>query len=275
MGLFDKKFCDICGEKIGLLGNKKLKDGNMCKNCQAKLSPFFRERRESTINEIKEQLAYREANKAAVAAFHPTLTFGDDTKIYIDEDAKKIAVSRYPTTKFAEANPDIIDFSQITALNITIDEDQDEVKYKDQEGNYKSFVPQRFAYSYDFDASFTVNSPYFSEINLQLNSSSVDNDVDTTIELNGLTPEQITVPGFGYDKTSNKTEVQNSEAYKKYYNQCEELKKFFGSARQDLRSNAAEKAKIEAEEQSAVTCPYCGAKTKKGGTCEFCGAPLA
>ena len=30
MGLFDKKYCDICGEKIGLLGNRKLEDGNLC-----------------------------------------------------------------------------------------------------------------------------------------------------------------------------------------------------------------------------------------------------
>ena len=33
MGLFDKKYCDICGEKIGLLGNRKLENGNLCKNC--------------------------------------------------------------------------------------------------------------------------------------------------------------------------------------------------------------------------------------------------
>ena len=33
MGLFDKKVCDICGEKIGLLGNRKLDDGNLCKDC--------------------------------------------------------------------------------------------------------------------------------------------------------------------------------------------------------------------------------------------------
>ena len=32
MGLFDKKYCDICGEKIGLLGNRKLENGNLCKN---------------------------------------------------------------------------------------------------------------------------------------------------------------------------------------------------------------------------------------------------
>ena len=37
MGLFDKKVCDICGEKIGLLGNRKLDDGNLCKDCAKKL----------------------------------------------------------------------------------------------------------------------------------------------------------------------------------------------------------------------------------------------
>ena len=55
MGLFDKKFCSICGEKIGLLGNRKLEDGNLCKDCAAKLSPWFTERKQSTVEEIKEQ----------------------------------------------------------------------------------------------------------------------------------------------------------------------------------------------------------------------------
>ena len=66
MGLFDKKNCDICGDKIGLLGNRKLDDGNLCKNCAAKLSPWFEERRHSTVEEIKRQLDYREENKNAV-----------------------------------------------------------------------------------------------------------------------------------------------------------------------------------------------------------------
>ncbi len=34
MGLFDKKICDICGEKIGLLGNRKLDDGNLWGLCK-------------------------------------------------------------------------------------------------------------------------------------------------------------------------------------------------------------------------------------------------
>ena len=59
LGLFDafkKKQCDICGGEIGLLGNRKLEDGNLCKKCAAKLSPWFDDRRNSTVEEIKEQI---------------------------------------------------------------------------------------------------------------------------------------------------------------------------------------------------------------------------
>ena len=47
MGLFDKKYCDVCGAKIGFLGNRKLEDGNLCKDCAGKLSPFFSDRRKA------------------------------------------------------------------------------------------------------------------------------------------------------------------------------------------------------------------------------------
>ena len=62
--LFEKKNCDVCGEEIKLLGNRKLEDGNLCKNCASKLSPWFDERRHSTVSQIKDQLAYREANQS-------------------------------------------------------------------------------------------------------------------------------------------------------------------------------------------------------------------
>ena len=86
MGLFDKKNCDICGDKIGLLGNRKLDDGNLCKNCAAKLSPWFEERRHSTVEEIKRQLDYREENKNAVRNVHTTREFaGDRYHVFLDE----------------------------------------------------------------------------------------------------------------------------------------------------------------------------------------------
>ena len=65
--LFDKKECSVCGGEIGLLGNRKLEDGNLCKECAAKLSPWFSDRRQSTVAEIQEQLAYREANQEKVS----------------------------------------------------------------------------------------------------------------------------------------------------------------------------------------------------------------
>ena len=49
--LFEKKECSVCGGEIGLLGNRKLEDGNLCKNCAAKLSPWFSDRRQSTVAE--------------------------------------------------------------------------------------------------------------------------------------------------------------------------------------------------------------------------------
>ena len=87
--LFEKKSCDICGGDIGLLGNRKLDDGNLCKNCANKLSPWFSERRSSTVAQIREQLDYREKNREEVAKFHTTLTLGDHTKILFDEDNRK------------------------------------------------------------------------------------------------------------------------------------------------------------------------------------------
>ena len=72
--LFEKKICSVCGGEIGLLGNRKLEDGNLCKNCAKKLSPWFSDRRHSTVDEIKEQLAYREVNLEQVKAFHTTHT---------------------------------------------------------------------------------------------------------------------------------------------------------------------------------------------------------
>ena len=63
MGLFDKKYCDICGDKIGLLGNRKLEDGNMCKDCAKLISPWLTGRKGYTVEEMKEHLAYREENK--------------------------------------------------------------------------------------------------------------------------------------------------------------------------------------------------------------------
>lgn len=45
--MFGKKACSICGETIAPLDDRKLEDGNLCKECASRLSPFFGERRQS------------------------------------------------------------------------------------------------------------------------------------------------------------------------------------------------------------------------------------
>ena len=169
MGLFDKKYCDICGSKIGFLGVKKLEDGQMCKDCQKLLSPWFSDRRHSTVEEIKRQLAYREANKEKVAAFHVTRSFGSLYKVLLDDDKKQFIVTRY--SDWASNNPDVVDFSALTGCEIKIDEDAEELMTKDADGNKRSYIPPRFEYDYDFRCTLTLNHPYFDDMDFETSSS--------------------------------------------------------------------------------------------------------
>ena len=148
MGLFDKKYCDFCGDKIGLLGNRKLEDGNMCKACAAKLSPWFSERRHSTKAEIADQLAYREENKNAVRNFTTTRTIGNYMKLLLDENNHKFIVTS--ASDLEKANPDVLDYSQATGCSLEVKESRTELRTKDKEGKSVSYNPPRYEYSYNF-----------------------------------------------------------------------------------------------------------------------------
>ena len=126
MGLFDKKYCDICGEKIGLLGNRKLEDGNLCKDCAKQLSPWFSDRRRSTVEDIKRQLAYREENRGRASQFRTTRSYGEDCKVLLDEEHRWFTVTR--ARDLADANPDILDYTALTGCRVDIDESRTEQK---------------------------------------------------------------------------------------------------------------------------------------------------
>lgn len=166
MGFFDKKYCDVCGEKIGLLGNRKLEDGNLCKNCAAKLSPLFSGRKSATVEEIRQQLAYREENKQKLTSFRPSKTFGESKKVYIDEAAGTFIVTGRPNWR--DANPDLISLSQVTACNTDIRENKDEIYRETEGGNRESYDPPRYEYSYEFTVEILVDSPWFGKIDLEL-----------------------------------------------------------------------------------------------------------
>ena len=255
MGLFDifkKKDCDICGGKIGLLGNRKLEDGNMCKECASKLSPWFSDRRSSTIAEINEQLAYREENRAAVEAFHTTRTLGEDMKVLLDEDAGKFMVTR--ARNLAEANPDVIELSAVTGCHLDIDESTHEAMREDKDGNSVSYNPPRYTYSYDFNMVIYVNHPYFDEIRFRLNSSDVETNPDNPVA------------------AFRKPDPQKNADYLEYEAMGKEIKEALANVQKKIRSEA----EAAAAPKAAVTCPYCGATTTPdaSGCCEFCGGAV-
>ena len=235
MGLFDKKYCDICGEKIGLLGNRKLEDGNMCKECAKLLSPWMTDRRGSTVEEIKEHLAYREQNRSSVEAFNVTRVIGSGyTKIYFDEDASKWMVTG--SRKWKEENPDILDFSQVTGCNLNIDENRSEIKRTDSQGNEVSYNPPRYEYSYDFDVIIHVNSPWFSEIKFRLNQGDI--------------------------------EGRGSVEYNQCMREGDEIKKLLSGLREQARQASAPKTSVICPHCGASTVP------DDNGCCEYCCAPI-
>ena len=172
MGLFEKKYCDVCGEKIGLLGNRKLEDGNICSKCAAKLSPFFTGRKKSTLNEIKDQLAYREQNRQNLNFFNASRVLGNNTKVYIDDAQGKFVVSR--RSDYRTENADIIDISQVTNARYEVEEHKSEIYRENSEGRRESYNPPRYDYSYEITIYITVNSPYFSEIEFELTDDRPD-----------------------------------------------------------------------------------------------------
>lgn len=279
MGLFDKKYCDICKNKIGLLGNKKLADGNLCKDCAAKLSPFFSERRQSTVEEIRQQLAYREENREAVEAFHVTRSLGRDVKVLLDEDARKFVVTR--SKKLIESNPDVLDFSQVTGAQITVDEHRTELRYADKDGHQVSYRPPRYDYSYNLSVDIYVNSPYFDCIKVPLNSIPIKVGQQPISQLNAsnagrgvsTVKGQLVSNALGIlSGQGTKTVASWNAEYNSYYNVGEEIVAALTRAREEVRSEIA----AQNAPKTALTCPWCGATTlpDAAGCCEYCGGSL-
>ena len=238
MGLFEKKYCDICGEKIGLLGNRKLEDGNLCKECASKLSPWFSERRQSTVDEIKQQLAYREANRDKVAAFNVTRTLGGTTKVLFDEDKGELIVASGSNWK--DDNPDVVDFSQVTGCDVEVQENRTELMQQGEDGLSRSYDPPRYDLDYDFRVTIHVNSPWFSDMYFNVN--------DNTVEQRGSVE----------------------------YNECQRRADEIKEAVEQLRQGTRDKVASANAPRQKVSCPHCDASTfpDASGCCEFCGGAL-
>lgn len=299
MGLFSKKTCAICGGDIGLFGNRKLEDGNMCKHCAAKLSPFFSDRRSSTVAEIEEQLAYREANKAKVAAFNVTRSIGEDWKVLLDEDARLFIVTN--KSRWAESNPDVMSYADVTNVTYKIDEDKRLVEPEEDEEPQKpasgaamnngfaaranaaavaSMAPgsAQFAAAKGAKVAGAPNSGVAARAAAGAAAAAAaapakpkaephyEYDYEFHVTINVRNPYFDTI---SFQVNDEDVDDKNSAAYANYVNLCEDLVSTLRGAREESRAAAAPKA--------AVTCSHCGASTipDASGRCEYCGSPVA
>lgn len=155
MGLFDRKKCSICGQELALLGVKKCKDGALCKSCNGKLSPWFRGRKAATIEQIKQQHAYRDANKAKVKSFNVSRSYGLYYRILVDDVMKAFIVTN--KDNWRDSNPDVIPLDKLRSCDVTIDENKTEKRKEDG----TSFEPKQFKYEYTFTVDIRVNTTYF------------------------------------------------------------------------------------------------------------------
>lgn len=266
MGLFDKKYCDICGEKIGLLGNRKLSDGNLCKDCAAKLSPWFTERKQSTVEEIREQLRLREENRQKLAGFHPTRTMGVDTKVYVDEPGKIFIVTG--AQDIMKANPDLIRMDQVADCQMDIRHTRTELKRENAQGEKVSYDPPVYEYDYTFWMEISViGHPYIGSIRFRLNDRDITIRSEARRSLLGMPTDDIH-PEFNVE-------------YREYLEMATLIVAVMkiGSDPQAAAADMAAPAPVSAPapaptpvSSGAWTCRSCGAENT-GKFCQSCGSP--
>ena len=291
------------------MGNQKLEDGNLCKDCAKQLSPWFSDRRRSTVEDIKRQLAYREENRGRASQFRTTRSYGEDCKVLLDEEHRWFTVTR--ARDLADANPDILDCTALTGCRVDIDESRTEQKREGPDGKEVTYNPPRYEYSYDFEVIISVNNPYFDEMKFRLNNSSVYIEPQNTMQRpmmgqqgmmgqrpmagrpqSGMTQRpmmgqmnsvgRMNTMAAGFDPESNRE-------YRKYREMGDEIRAALLQVMETARGGGAvqtapmqQKAPMQQQETFAPapaaagpwTCPACGGQND-GKLCEYCGAPRA
>ena len=290
--LFEKKECSICGGEIGLLGNRKLEDGNMCKNCAAKLSPWFSDRRESTVAQIEAQLQYREQNRQALNGFQVTQQFGEYYHMFIEEKQQvptRFVVSR--DSDYRDANADIVSFKDVSYCSIDIKEHRKELEYTNDKNERVKYNPPRYEYQYDFYVELGIqNNPYFDDMKFKLNRDSVDiNPHENSLKIGNFDL------GKFITNTHDSDDLNSYPEYRRYKEMCDEIERIVAAGQKGVANVKFEDALLGALNQLAGQagmdqvapqaapvqeaprpkfCPNCGAPASGGKFCQHCGSPL-
>ena len=282
MGIFSKKECSICGDASGLLSNRKLADGNLCKECRARLSPFYNLTGKDTVAGVAAQLAYREQNLAELDRFRPTVAVGGAGKVFIDMEMGKFTLAS--EDELHNGNPDLFDLSGLRSCTLEVRE-----RYNRGDDDEPS------SYDYDFYLKFSVDHPFVRNFTYGYSGVTVST---------GHRIKESEVQKIYYGQKEMKTGLsaffsgvsrKAMESYLNQYSLAQDMIEALTGAAAAFRSGQgyvqpAAPIYRQSQEpvyqqpvypqpaapapQAANFCPNCGARVEGGAFCPQCGTRL-
>ncbi|NLA81729.1 MAG: DUF4428 domain-containing protein [Clostridiaceae bacterium] len=239
MALFDRKSCDVCGGKTGIMGGKKVKDGRLCSDCAKKQSPYLTSRKNFTVEEMKAHLDDRAANQETINAFEPTRTIGSNLKLYLDDSRGLWFLTK--SRRYQDSNPDVFSADQILGARVDIEKGtrvetlERAVPAKDG----KPAVPAKTkeVTYHNFYVMIDVSHPWVNQMRLQVNNSSVEGGI-----------------------------------YQPDYKEADRDANEIVDTLLAMRDGTLADKEAMAKPKQKVTCPHCGATTMpdENGACEYC-----
>lgn len=153
----------------------------------------------------------------------------------------------------------ILNYSQLTGSHLDIDEGRRELRRTGKDGKQVSYDPPRYEYSYNFDFTITVDTPYFDEMSFRLNPRPIilESEAPSVFSL-----VRSIDPSYNIE-------------YRRYIQLADEMLAAVDQAR--AVSHAAPTAnRVQNISTPAASvewiCPACGG-SNTGKFCEYCGTP--
>ena len=297
MGLFDKKFCDICGEKVSMLTQQKLSDGFLCSDCKRKLCSFTSGWKQRTVDDVKRHLELREQNKEKYQKFNCSASAGgSDSSIQVDF-TNRWFIFAVNNRDNKNGNPQVFDFSQLQDFwleqeyRTLTDSDQDGIP--DIRDNFDN--RQLTNQSNGSKAFMNVGSPMFSNmqtcmLNVPLsaqpfvrNAGSGYSSSTGIKEVSGIKAcFKVTDPYITNDITftvayiASNNQMQLVQAYElgvQVMQLCQKITQN-GSAASEQK-NREQEIMERVIKENTWTCPFCKLPNFDTITCSHCGKPVA
>ena len=87
----NEKICSLCGQPLSRYGNKKIKDGVLCRNCIKAASPWLSDEDylNLSLEDYKKHLEYRVKNQEKLEGFKADKSVAGKYSLYLDETGKQ------------------------------------------------------------------------------------------------------------------------------------------------------------------------------------------